>query len=388
MDILTKPLRRYTKDLHSPKSVKNYDELYEGRFVHLIVEETPKGQSVFDAIDTYLEKNIGKNVIEDDTLFVTDTYLKRLVKPDYDLRPIIDQFVSEPNVYYMGCLHVAHPSLEVILKIILFKKSLSIPTELYDPPIRLKEIKIDNTDKKINIISDNYIIGGTKTRALVPYLNEYLAANPDLTELLYLGASNGYAQVALSYALYLLKSNVKGKIYFQFTNLSEAKKLQSLAMYINPSHISYVPMEKPLKEIWPIMEAEVQADPIHKVIIPFGLHEVTYERYFKDSLRTHLIQYVDKIKRLWIVGGSGTLFGTLYDILPHTHFMVVQVGKEVKSKGDRMTVLVSSYKLYESIKTSIPYLTLNSYDGKIWEFADQFQDDDYVWNVGGIHNII
>jgi len=388
MDILTKPLRRYTKDLISPKSIKNYDKLYEGRFVHLVAEESPKGRSLFESIDSYLHKNIGSNIVEEIDALVTDSYLKLMVKPDYDLRSIIDEYTAIADIYYMGCLRVVKVSLEPILDIILFKKSQTIPVELYDPPIRLKEIKLEKPDRKISVISDNYIIGGTKTRALVPYLNEYLAKNPDLTELLYLGASNGYAQVALSYALSLLKSNVRAKIYFQFTNLSEAKKLQTLATYINPTHIEYVSMEKPLREIWPLMEADVQADPVHKVIIPFGLHDPAYEAYFTNSLKTHLIQYTDKIKRLWIVGGSGTLFNTLYEILPQTHFMVVQVGKKVEGKPERMTVLISSHKLYETIKVSIPYLTLNSYDGKIWEFADQFEDGDHIWNVGGIHNII
>jgi hypothetical protein len=51
----------------------------------------------------------------------------------------------------------------------------------------------------------------------------------------------------------------------------------------------------------------------------------------------------------------------------------------------RTTVYKSSYALYQDVKETLPYPTLPSYDGKIWEFKKDFRDGDYIWNVAGIH---
>ena len=66
---------------------------------------------------------------------------------------------------------------------------------------------------KDNIIRDDYIYGGTKTRALVD-----LFINSDKSEFIYASPVNGLAQVALAQAAYLTRK-------IQYNDVDPDKKL-------------------------------------------------------------------------------------------------------------------------------------------------------------------
>jgi hypothetical protein len=374
MNILPGSFKKYRTYNFYPKKISNINLLFNGEFVYLIYE---KEFPLIETIKTYLEKKF---------IDPSKNYQIVVSSDIHNVKKIIDEYRLEKDIHYMGNLFVSDATLKNPRSILIFVKSVEIPRILYDPPITIKTIYHNN--KKINVISDNLIIGGSKTRAILDYVRNL---KPDITSLIYLGASNGYAQIAFAYSLWLLKSNIKLRIYFQYTQLDEAKKLQSIAKYIYP-YVEYIILKKPFREIWPLIDAEIDKNPKTTFLIPFGLNDVTYKKYFHSSLEHHLQdQYISKIKILWIVGGSGTLFNTLYSILNETHFNVVQVGKEIhltEEQKKRITIYKSSYSLYAPINMNIPYPTLKSYDGKIWEFSDKFSDDMYIWNVGGVHAII
>ena len=381
MDITTRPLKKYSTLKFSPKKISNLDYLFSGQFVYLIYEKTNHGHPLSQAIQIYLEKKFINIVFNKDHF---DHYLAILLPDTQDNKHIIHQYQSQKHIYYMGHFFVSDASLSNPRSILIFQKSHHIPRILYDPPIVIKQIKHQNIN--LNVICDHLIIGGTKTRAIVDYLQELLHANNTINTLIYLGASNGYAQVAFAYSLSLLKSNIKLKIYFQDTKLVEAKKLKSIAKYIYPN-TEYVILKKPFREIWPLIDDDLAKNK-NAYLIPFGLNDPTYKKYFYQSLKNHLLGLQHTIKELWIVGGSGTLFTTLYDILPNTHFNVVQVGKTIHTDLPRVTLYKSSYPLYTPIPIHIPYPTLHSYDGKIWEFASKFTGGIHIWNVGGVHEIV
>jgi hypothetical protein len=302
-----------------------------------------------------------------------------------------------PNIYYIGNIFFSDLFLKNIHPIFIFQKNDNIPTCLYNPPISISKIEIQNCKanknndlkKELFVIRDDYIIGGTKGRAIIEYIQFLLMKNKNINELIYLGASNGYAPIALSYGLQLLKSSIKLTIYSQSSNISDARSIQSLAKYLYPK-TNFIDLKKPFKEIWPLIDAHLSKQK-NAMLIPFGLHDKQYENYLSAALSIHLPNFVNVIKRLWLVVGSGVLFGILYKILVNTHFCLVQVGKNIDLHDyemSRITMHVSSYRLYETINVDIPYATTKSYDGKIWEFCDKFQAGDYIWNVAGIHDKI
>lgn len=261
----------------------------------------------------------------------------------------------------------------IIGYITLIKIANDIPKEIYDPDIFIQ--KID----KINIIRDDIIIGGTKFRAAIPFIKNLLS-DKSINELIYFGASNGIAQLALSYCLYLLKSNVKLTIFFQQTKMVDAVGLSNTSklVYYNTNYIFY---PEPMKLIWPKMDIYASKNK-NSVMIPFGLDDDYFKQLLEDALKEKLANL--KIEKLWLVAGSATLLSILMKILDKTFFNVVQVGKSIKLDNfdkSRIKLYVSKYRLYEQINCKIPYPTLKSYDGKIWEFANEFQEGDFIWNV-------
>jgi len=285
-------------------------------------------------------------------------------------------------LYYLGNIFYTDIFFKNFHPLFIFQKSMQIPENLYNPPPTIVDYRYQ--DKKIHVIRDDYVIGGTKTRALIPYLT-HLLSGARIKELLYLGASNGFAPVALAYGLHLLRSDIKLTIYSQKTDLHEAEEIIQFTRYLYP-HANYVLLKKSFRDIWPIIDRHLAANP-HSFLIPFGLHDTVYEEFLYTFLGRHLGQEVDKIARLWVPVGSGVLFRILYKILYKTHFQLVQTGKSFDISDydqHRITLHISSYKLYSNLEAEIPYPTLKSYDGKIWEFRDKIKDGDYFWNVGKI----
>lgn len=380
-------LKKYRTYNFNPKKISNIDLLLNGEFFYLVFQNSISDE----IIHTYLKKeyvniNLSYYNVTSVKELLPERYVAFKVIDKRDIIKIIKECRSVENIHYMGNIFVADANLNNPISIIIFFNSTHVPQILYDPPIVIKQINYKNL--KLNVISDNLIIGGSKTRSILIYLQDLLKQKPDVNTLIYLGASNGYAQLAFAYSLYLLKSNIKLKIFFQHTNLDEAIKLRSIAKYVYPN-IEYIILKKPFREIWPLIDKEIENNS-DAYLIPFGLNDPTYKKYFYESLSNHLHEYVTKIKTLWIVGGSGTLFNTIYNILSDTHFNVVQVGKEIHTNNDqnRITLYKSSYPLYSPLNVEIPYPTLKSYDGKIWEFANLFTNGDYIWNVGGVHAIL
>lgn len=382
-------LKKYRTYNFQPRKISNINLLMNGEFFYLIIEKSEKGYPLEKAITLFL-----KDRYRDITLHQYETTLiKNLLSGQHiafsvsqlsDVPKIIKESRSVRDIHYIGNIFVADKKLRHSTCLLIFTNSGTVPQVLYDPPIVIKQIV--HNEKKLNIVSDNMVIGGTKTRAILPYLKSLFRDSPTINSLLYLGASNGYAQVAFAYSLYLLKSNITLKIYFQDTKLDEAVQLMKLAKYIYP-HTKYVILKKPFREIWPLIEKEKEDNPnAHHV--QFGLNEEVYLQGLRMSLQKQLANYSDKIKTLWIVGGSGALFSTLYSVLPETTFNVVQVGKELDVDKERVVMHKSTYPLYSAIKVKVPYPTLKSYDGKVWEFANEFNDGDYIWNVGGVNAIL
>lgn len=305
-----------------------------------------------------------------------------------DVKKKLPQTKTISNLYYLGNIFFSDAYLKIFNPIFIYEKNLQIPTKLYNPPISVSDFTHSN--KIIHVIRDDYIVGGTKCRAVIQFIQSILKSHPNTTELIYLGASNGYAQVALAYGLQLLKSDIKLRLYAQIVpNLSDVKKLQDLTVYLYPK-VTYIHLQKSFKDIWPLVDSHLELHPT-AYLLPFGMDDVIFKNFLSEAISPHLQMFVNKIPRMWMVIGSGVLFSVLYTILTNTHFCLVQVGKEVdvsKYDSNRYTLYKSKSRLYEAVKAHIPYCTTKSYDGKIWEFESEFVNEDWIWNVAGIHQKI
>jgi hypothetical protein len=288
------------------------------------------------------------------------------------------------ELYYIGAIHYAEQKLQGAHPIFIYYKSKKIPSKLYNPKITISKILHNNT--KLNVVRDDYIVGGTKTRACIALIKKILE-NKSIEQLIYSGATNGYAQVAIAYCLYLLKRpDIRLVFVVQYLDDKETMLLRDLTKYYH-SNTQYIIRKGAMKDLWPIVDSYTAPS---DYIIPYGFSFKEYKKILYKKLHKYLDPMKDKIKRMWLVVGSGTVLSTLQKCLPNTQFLGVQVGRTVKDEEvydlNRLKLYVSSYNLYQNYKGVIPYNSLSTYDGKVMEFIEKYAENgDYVWNVAGIH---
>lgn len=303
-----------------------------------------------------------------------------------DVENIVKHMMYSKNIYYQGCIFYKHNDYKPML---IYKKSLDVPEKLYNPKPKIRSIsdRIGKYEVKFNVVCDNYIIGGTKVRAGLPYFRGVLEDNKNVTSMTYIGASNGYAQVAIAYCLYLLKRpDIQLILFIQ----KEYKELQTMTLFYH-SNTKYILVKERMGKLY---EAANEYKSATCFEIPFGFHFDEYEKLLYNGLSKYVDDLIN-IKRMWLVVGSGTVLNVLQKLLPNTHFLGVQVGKKVWDDQiydiKRFTLYVSSYKLYENYKHKVNYDTVQSYDAKVWEFIKGKgfgREGDYIWNVAGSHNYL
>lgn len=285
------------------------------------------------------------------------------------------------GLYYMGNVFKSNKILTKLHPIFIFEKSDVVPVALYNPPLQIETFVDDK--RTLHVVRDDLLTGGTKSRGAVAYFQELL--QQDIDELIYTGANNGYGQVAVAHALYLLKASVKLTIFYQPVDIPYIERIRSLTSYLYP--VNYVKVNQPMRKIWEMI-TEYKSKRVKCFEIPFGLDDEQFKSSLMTALAIHLHQ---DIQRLWLVGGIGTLYQVLLTLLPQTQFNLVQVGREItlnEQQRKNTRVYKSSYKLHQDIDVKVPYPTVASYDAKIWEFRDEFVDGDYIWNVAEVHGKI
>ena len=292
------------------------------------------------------------------------------------------------NIYYLGCMFYSNEKIKGPNPIFIYKKLLDrIPRRLYNPKVIIEKINIDN--KMYNVVRDDYIIGGTKMRAGLLLLQNILK-NKEIKNIIYGGATNGYAQICIAYSLYLLKrKDIELILPIQQVNNKEIHKIQTITKYYH-NKTKYIIVNDTMKGVWKIIDSY---DKKCDYVLPFGFGSEEYEKILIKQLKRHIKDLLN-IKRLWLVVGSGTILKVLQQILPETLFFGVQVGKTLKDEDiydkSRLVLYISSQKLYnEYDKKSDYYMTVSSYDAKVLEFVKLHGiEGDYIWNVAGIHQKI
>ena len=298
------------------------------------------------------------------------------------MEKFLEWIITLEDIYYIGCMFYSVDNFKSPHPIFIYKKTKKIPSLLYNPKPIIKKINYEN--KNYKVFNDNFITGGTKTRAAISLFKK-IFKEQKIKQMIYGGASNGYAQVAIAYSLYLLKKfDIKLIFVFQDIKDDETEQLRELTKFYH-KNTEFILKNGTMKDLYPIVDSYTKEG---DYIIPFGFSFKKYKKILFKKLKKHLEKY--KIKRLWLVVGSGTILYTLQKILINTHFMGVQVGRTIKDNEiydkNRLTLFISSYTLYQKYNGYIPFDTLSTYDGKLVEFLkDNGNEGDYIWNVGGIH---
>lgn len=243
---------------------------------------------------------------------------------------------------------------------------------------------VETINGKVTVVRDDYLQGGTKQRAAVPFLQSYLKAG--IYEFVYASPFSGYAQVALAYSCEAVGANCtlfaekhKGGIS-EFTNIV--------------SHIANIKLAENL--IQAEFEAGLYAENRSQCLkIPLGFNHPLFAELLQKELKIQWDYLCESLgfipKKLWLPIGSGTLataFSKIISDETSLHVIDVQV---LSSEDQRIKKIIgmsnSKYdkalELFHSPAQYAPPIPSNKYyDAKVWQFvAKHAGPQDVWWNV-------
>lgn len=237
--------------------------------------------------------------------------------------------------------------------------------------------------KKINLIDDGQLFGGSKIRVLSKII-KYI----DQKEIVYAGPDSGMAQIAISLIGMLNKKKVTMFINTYKKKLPRPYLVEFAQKHLNTNYnFSENPKGRTLKETQSEAEKYVSEKPTGRYLFSFGLKDEKTIQLFKELLTEALVN-IKAPKRLWLVVGSGMILKVLQEIWPSTEFMGVQVGKTVwpdqlREGKDKLYVAPEAFA--DNTKIQPPYETIPWYDAKLWQFfIKDGQDGDFIWNVASL----
>lgn len=229
----------------------------------------------------------------------------------------------------------------------------------------------------VTVLDDSDFYGGTKERAM----GEFLLSVIDVrnAHIHFPAASNGLGMVALTRAVNLLRKsglNITAHIY------SNGIMSSSIAYCKDNGAVMHFYPNKPLREIYPLITANVEQTP-GGVEVSLGGDNPVYIEIFATKLqRLNLCAGLTEVN-MWLVYGSGTIYAAMQRAYPQFTFHLVVVGRKPGVIRPQDKVYVAPQTFYELADVKPPYKTELTYDGKIWQFVLKHQMNNvFVWNVG------
>jgi 16S rRNA G966 N2-methylase RsmD len=288
-------------------------------------------------------------------------YIQKMIDYIYDCKR---------NLHYLGVIGYVNENMKNPQPMWIWENCKKVPANLYNPPIIITDHEYNSV--KFKVFRDDYLIGGTKQRALVPLLEK-----TKKQKFIYAGPIQGFAQVALAYTAELMH---KTAVLF----LTKQKNRSDITKFA----LKFKTVELHEIENGYLKKLQEYANTYHKknndsYLISFGCSDPLYINELEKSIRNALPPNL-KPKRIWIVAGSGIVLKTLYKIFPHSYFMVVQVGKTIYPDqiNDKTTLFISDEKFIDIAIEQPPYPTVKTYDAKLWHFFKiHGKNGDYIYNI-------
>ncbi|MGB3467020.1 MAG: hypothetical protein WBA74_17195 [Cyclobacteriaceae bacterium] len=254
---------------------------------------------------------------------------------------------------------------------------------IFNPKIKISSFRVNNFN--VNVVRDDYLVGGTKQRAMFEYLNLFIE-----DEYVYATPSKGYAQIALAYTCMIMKK--KATIFVSKQSDGMISYLSLLAQnygakLIITTHV--VPIKNLQKKAYDYCMRNKS-----RKYISFGCNTDSFKYFLQKNIISALPKTFIYPKRIWCVAGSGTLLDVFSKIWPMSEFHVVQVGKTIwpdqRGINDDGTfnyyseLYIAPERFNENAEILPPYKSVLNYDAKIWRFVLLYgKEGDLIWNVAG-----
>ena len=279
--------------------------------------------------------------------------------------------------------HAPYPAYPESFKPIFAKENHWSPKAIVD--------SIASPHGPIHVVRDDLLPGGTKQRAIVPYIQDLMATGA--SEFVYASPFCGYAQIALAYSCKLLGL---GCTIFAVTTPTVGDRsplLHEYSLLAQALGADVIPC--------PSLQAASAAVAEHvrgnrsRMAIPLGFDDSRFRDHLTKELSIQFAQ-IEKIlgrpiQRIWLPVGSGTLTKAVAAASQGAiHLLCVDVRVlnandpriQCMESKDRLTLYRSSLEFDEPSDTRVPVPSNVHYDAKLWPFICKFgQEHDLWWNV-------
>ena len=258
-------------------------------------------------------------------------------------------------------------------------------------PLSLTDVRVDRIvagEKNLFVVRDDLLLGGTKERACVSFL-ENLGGSED-EEFVYASPFCGFAQVALARS-----AQVLGQTSVVFA--ARDPHFDDLRMHTYSKLAESLGAKIILCES--LAEAHEQsvayAAESGSYLVPLGFDHPEFRSALKAAIKTVWAKIErsvgQPIRRLWLPVGSGTLAKCLREVIPpnvEMHLVNVNVLTESDSRIQAVielpnTVYQTAPESFNEACEHMPEIPSNlHYDAKLWRFLSaEGEDGDLWWNV-------
>lgn len=254
-----------------------------------------------------------------------------------------------------------------------------------NPPVEIDHVKIKNGN--ILVAREDLLPGGTKQRAIIPYLQKLQEKN--FNYFVYASPFCGFAQVALAHAATL--SNGKAIIFCEKNPADgSAHEFSKLAKKLGAK--IYLCENLQEAEELSITYASLSANAYK---IPLGFEDADYLKYMKAAIKLELSN-IEMLKgkfpkRIWLPVGSGTLAKVFLEVIAsecellcvNVNIFNSNVERFIHLKNSKkITWLESSEAFCKKALLTPPIPSNIHYDAKLWKIInEEGRDGDLWWNV-------
>ena len=260
-------------------------------------------------------------------------------------------------------------------------------SDFFSPKVMIGQIT--SAEKKIFVVRDDLLPGGTKQRACAPFLMNLMRQG--YRHFVYASPFSGFAQIALASVCQSL--NLQCTLFCEKDQTQDGQKFHEFSL-LAQSYGAQLVLTQTLSEATTKAGLFTQKSTDRKELpLGFDCDEFRQALHEKISVMwTDMIQELPQIpQNIWLPVGSGTLTKTIHSLVPASvHLKCVNV-RVLPENDHRLlqvaklsrTTLYQSELFFHQPAQDRPQIPSNLYyDAKLWSFIQQNAcDGDLWWNV-------
>ncbi|MBC7741809.1 MAG: hypothetical protein H7061_06415 [Bdellovibrionaceae bacterium] len=260
----------------------------------------------------------------------------------------------------------------------------------FSPPVQISKLQVKNLSIDIHVVREDLLPGGTKQRAIIPFLQDLQKNN--YNEFIYASPFCGFAQVALAYAGKHLGKKIT--IFCETIKNKEGDDAFHEMSLLAQSLGAHLIASANLTEAETLATEHVELN-MTAFKIPLGFNHPAFILHYAKALADQYRILCDKLqftpRALWLPIGSGTLAQLFRKVLsPETLINCVDVGvlpaadQRIASihHMDNINFYRTDLQFHEECTMTPPLPSNKFYDAKVWQYIEQYgQHNDVWWNV-------